>query len=69
MAQGNNRTNVMRYAGLATSWLITLLVAVWAGYKLDEWLKWKVPVFIIVLPTIAIIYLLWKIIKDFSKPK
>jgi F0F1-type ATP synthase assembly protein I len=65
----SNKSNLMKYAGLATTWLLTLLVAVFLGYKLDGWLKWGFPLFIILLPVIAIIYLLWQIIKDFSKPK
>lgn len=59
----------MKYAGLATTWLITLLAAVWLGYKLDGWLNWGFPLFIILFPTVAVISLLWQIIKEFSKPK
>jgi hypothetical protein len=59
----------MKYAGLATTWLITLLVAVWLGIQLDEWLHMSFPIFTIVFPTAAVISLLWQIIKEFSKPK
>lgn len=71
MAQQDNSSNrnIMKYAGLTTTWLATLAAAVWLGYKLDVWLKWKFPLFIILLPTIAVISLLWQIIKEFSKPK
>ncbi|OJW84614.1 MAG: hypothetical protein BGO69_07785 [Bacteroidetes bacterium 46-16] len=61
--------NIMRYAGLASTWLVSLLVAVWLGYKLDEWLKWKFPLFIILLPVVMLIALLWQIIKEFGNPK
>lgn len=71
--QSNNNpsssNSTMKYVGLATTWLVTLGVAVWLGYLLDGWLKWKFPVFIIVFPVVALISLLWQIIKDFSKPK
>lgn len=65
----NNKSNTMKYAGLATTWLITLLVAVWLGIKLDEWLNMSFPIFTIVLPTAAVISLLYQIIREFSKPK
>ena len=59
----------MKYADMATTWLATLGAAVFIGYKADQWLDWKFPVFTITLPLVAIISLLWQIIKDFSKPK
>ena len=69
--QENNssRRSMMKYAGMATTWLATLGAAVFIGYKADQWLDWKFPVFTITLPLVAIISLLCQIIKDFSKPK
>lgn len=61
--------NSLRYAGLATQWMVMLLIAVFAGYKVDQWLKWKIPVCLIVFPLIALAVSLWQLIKEFSKPK
>lgn len=61
--------NTLRYAGLATQWLVIMLIAVWAGYKLDHSINWKVPVCTILLPLAALLLLLWQVIKEFSKPK
>jgi uncharacterized membrane protein YhiD involved in acid resistance len=70
MQQDNSsRRTMMKYAGMATTWLVTLGVAVFLGYKADQWLDWKFPVFTVTLPLVAIISLLRQIIKDFSKPK
>jgi len=60
--------NMARYAGLATQWMVMLGVAVFVGYKLDVWIKWKVPVFLILLPLISLLLSLWQIIKEFNKP-
>lgn len=60
--------NTLRYAGLATQWMVMLLVAVAAGYKLDQYLKWKAG-FIIVFPLLSLSFSLWQIIKVFTKPK
>ncbi len=65
--KGNN--NTMRYVGLATQWMVMLLLAVWVGLKLDKWTGWKFPLFLILLPLLALGASLWKIIQEFNKPK
>lgn len=60
----------MRYAGLATQWMVMLLAAFWIGWNLDfKWIGWKFPLFLILLPLIALGISLWQIIKEFNKPK
>ena len=68
MDEQKGTNNAIRYAGLASTWLVALLVAVWLGYKLDGWLL-HFPLFIIVLPVVMLIFLLWQIIKEFGNPK
>jgi branched-subunit amino acid permease len=60
--------NMMRYAGLATQWMAMLGIAVFAGYKLDKVLGWKVPVFLILFPVAALALSLWQLIKELNKP-
>ena len=60
--------NTMRYASLATQWMVMLLVAVYAGYKLDRWLHWKVA-FLIIFPLISLAVSLWQIVSEFTKQK
>ena len=60
----------MRYAGLATQWMALLLAAFWLGWNLDfKWIGWKFPLFLILLPLLALGYSLWQIIREFNKPK
>lgn len=59
----------MRYAGLATQWLVMLSLAVWGGYKLDELVKFNVPLFLILLPLISLSFSLWKLVKELNRPK
>jgi hypothetical protein len=61
--------SVLRYASLATQWMVMMLVAVWLGYKVDKWLEWKVPVCIVLFPLTALIVSLWKLVKELGKPK
>ena len=59
----------MKYASLATQWMVMMLAGVWGGYKIDKWLHWKFPLFLILFPLISLSLSLWQIIKEFSKPK
>jgi len=68
MSSSDQPQNTLRYAGLATQWLVMLLIAVFGGIKLDDKIKWG-PVFTILFPLIALLLLLWQVIKEFSKPK
>jgi hypothetical protein len=67
-AEGQQQ-NTARYASLATQLMVMMLIAVWGGNKIDQWLHWKIPVFLILFPLAALCLSLWQIIKEFSKPK
>jgi uncharacterized membrane protein AbrB (regulator of aidB expression) len=67
MSNDTDSNSAMRYAGLATQWMVMLLIAVWAGYKLDRWAGWKFPLFLLLLPLIALFVSLWQLIKTFNK--
>lgn len=69
MASENKNRDVMRYAGLGTQWMAMLLIAVWGGWKLDAKTGWKFPIFIIILPLIALVVSFWQLLKTINKPK
>jgi hypothetical protein len=69
MASSKQPQNMMRYAGLATQWIVMLAVTVWIGMKVDGWLKWKVPVCTILFPLVSLIYSFWRLINELGKPK
>lgn len=69
MSQKNDNRNVLQYAGLATQWMVLMLVCLWGGFKLDAYLQLSVPAFTILLPLIALVVSLVKIIKEFSQKK
>jgi uncharacterized membrane protein AbrB (regulator of aidB expression) len=69
MSDPKKTNDTLRYAGLATQWMVMLLIAVWGGYKLDKVTAWKFPVFLILFPLISLAILLWGVIKEFTKPK
>ena len=61
--------DTMRYAGLATQWLVMLGLAVWGGMKLDKMIGWRFPALTVVLPLLALGVSLWQLVKSFNKPK
>lgn len=65
----NGNKNMMRYAGLAGSLMGALAAATWLGWFIDKKTGWNFPLFIIILPFAAVVYSLWKLIKELDKPK
>ena len=59
----------MRYAGLATQLFVSLGLAVYAGYKGDQWLHFKFPLLVWVLPFVVLCMMIYKLIKETSKRK
>ncbi|MBS1733906.1 MAG: ATPase F0F1 [Bacteroidetes bacterium] len=64
-----NNNLLWKYAGLATQFLVGIGLAVYAGIKLDEWLKLKTPLAVWVLPLLLITGVIVKIIKDTAAKK
>lgn len=58
---------ILKYTGLAFQMMATLGVAVFAGYKIDQWTGWSFPFFLIILSLIALVLILRQIIKDTSR--
>lgn len=65
--KSNSTSDLMRYAGLATQIIVSLGIAMFAGYKLDGWIKIKIPIFIWLLPLVVLSAMIYKLIKDTSK--
>lgn len=63
MSKNNNRF-LLHYAGLATQFLVAIAIGVFAGIKIDEWLKFKMPLAVWLLPLLIITAVIIKIIKD-----
>ncbi|WP_414647742.1 AtpZ/AtpI family protein [Chitinophaga sp.] len=63
-AKKRNRNLLLRYAGLAFQMMATLGLAVFIGYKLDQWIGWSFPILMIIFSLLALTLLLWQIIKD-----
>jgi Putative F0F1-ATPase subunit Ca2+/Mg2+ transporter len=67
--QKSTQNDLLRYAGLGSQILVSLGIAVFAGYKLDRWLKIPLPLFVWLLPLIVLIGMTYKLIKETSGKK
>jgi membrane protein DedA with SNARE-associated domain len=68
-SSSDNRFLLLKYAGLATQWLIIMLLAVFAGKRLDHWFRLSKPLLSWILPLLSIVGMLIHIIRDTSAPK
>jgi len=60
--------NYTRYSSIAFQMLIIILIGVFGGIKLDEWLKLTIPVFTIILSILSVILAIYTVTKDLLKP-
>jgi hypothetical protein len=68
MSKNNNRF-LLKYAGMATQFLVAIAIAVWGGIRIDQWLGFKTPLAVWLLPLLIITGIIIKIIKDTSTKK
>ena len=59
--------NYSRYSNIAFQLIIIILVGVFVGHKLDEWLNTKKPIFLLVTSVIAVFIALYVTFRDLIK--
>ncbi len=63
-----NNSLLLKYAGFATQLVVALGLSVYLGLKIDQWLHFKMPLAVWILPLIVISAVIYKVIKD-TAPK
>lgn len=61
--------NYAKYSGIAFQMLAIIFIGVFGGYKLDEYLNFKIPIFTIVLSLLSVSLAIYLAVKDFLKQK
>lgn len=59
--------NYLRYSSLAMQMTVTLGLAAWAGYKLDQYLQLKFPAFLLTLVFAAFGGMMYKLYHSINK--
>jgi len=64
--KNNNNFNIqlVKFAGLASQWSITLTILIFLGKYLDQKMAKEAPLFLWILPSLFIVFLLFKIVRD-----
>ncbi|MCE7066856.1 AtpZ/AtpI family protein [Dyadobacter sp. CY326] len=57
----------LKYSGMATQMLGTILIFTYGGYKLDEWQQNNVPVWTLIMSLLSIAGSLYMLIRGFTK--
>ena len=65
----NNNRDLLRYASMGTQIFVALGIAVFIGLKADKWLKISAPLLVLLLPVLALVGIIYKIVKETSKQK
>jgi len=60
--------NYLKYSGLGLQILLTIAVAGWLGYRLDTYLGWKFPVFMVLFGFAAFGGTIYQLYRTINKP-
>ena len=62
-------TQLWQYAGIGGQLMVSLGIGVFLGLKADEWLNFKFPLLVWILPLLILIAMIARLIKATSKKK
>jgi hypothetical protein len=65
----NSQGDLMRYAGLGAQIFVSLGIAVFAGYKIDRWIRISLPLLVWLLPLLVLVGIIYGLIRQTSKRK
>ena len=69
MAKKSRLTDYGKYSGMATQMLVIMLLFIYGGYKLDEYLQWKYPIFIIVFSFLGVVVAIFVVVRELLNDK
>ncbi|MDZ7743545.1 MAG: AtpZ/AtpI family protein [Bacteroidota bacterium] len=61
--------NYARYTSIAFQMIVIILIGVFGGIKLDEWVGWSFPVFTVILSILSVILSIYYVTRDLIKWK
>ena len=63
----NNLNSYVKYSNIAIQMLVIILLGVFGGFKLDQWLELQFPVFTVVLSLLSVVMAIYLVTKDLMK--
>jgi F0F1-type ATP synthase assembly protein I len=68
-AEKQNLFNYAKYSGIAFQMIFIIIAGVFGGFKLDEYLQLKIPVFTVILSLFSVFLAIYLVVKDLLKKK
>ncbi|MBC8486313.1 MAG: AtpZ/AtpI family protein [Bacteroidetes bacterium] len=65
----NYLNDYAKYSSISLQMLVIILLGVFGGVKLDEWLNLKFPVFTVILSLLSVTIAIYSVVKDLLKKK
>ena len=62
-----DNSQLWKYAGMVMQFFVSIGIAVFLGLKIDQWLKFKMPVAAWILPLLVIIGIIIKVFRDTAR--
>lgn len=62
-------TNYAKYTSIGLQMVVIIAGGVFGGFKLDDYLDWKFPLFTVIFSMLAVAIAIYLAIKDFIKTK
>jgi hypothetical protein len=59
--------NYARYSSMALQMLVIIAGGIFCGFKLDEYLKFKLPLFTVLFSMLSVGFAVWYVTKDLMK--
>ncbi len=63
----NGLKNYAKYSSIAVQMLVIILIGVFGGIKLDEWISWEFPVFTSFFSILSVFLAIYYVIRDLLK--
>ena len=65
----NGFKNYAKYSSIGIQMLVIILIGVFGGVKLDEWIAWEFPVFTIIFSILSVFLAIYYVTRDLLKKR
>lgn len=69
MSKPNQQNEALKYLGLGMQLLVTIALGVWGGMQLDKLTSFEFPLFLVLLPLLALVLSFLSLIRTLNNKK
>ena len=64
----NQYNSYLKYSGLAIQLLAAIGLSGWIGYKIDQWLEFRYPIFMLTLGFLGFVGVMYQVYRSINRP-